>query len=82
MTAQVDIRIASLSFYVSEYMPRIMGFDVQLTNGSRSGDLRSKYKCKQETIHLEHVEVSQLSLKVDSMAERYQCYTGIRIQGL
>ena len=81
MASQGEIRLESISLYVSEYMPRIIGFGIELANGSKSSELKTKYRCKQEKIDLRDVQVSQFSLKVDSMTNRYQCYTGIWIVG-
>ena len=79
MTSQSDVRIASITLFVSEYLPRIHGFEVILSNGSRSGKTKTKYRCREVNLDLLEHDVSRVGLKVDSMMGKFQCYTGIRV---
>ena len=71
MLSQCDVCIASITIFVSEYLPRIHGFEIKLSNGSRSGETKTNYRCKEVTFDLLDYNISQVGLKVDSMMGKY-----------
>ena len=71
MLSQCDVCIASITIFVSEYLPRIHGFEIKLSNGSSSGETKTNYRCKEVTFDLLDYNISQVGLKVDSMMGKY-----------
>ena len=82
MLCNGPLRLARITFFVPEYLPRLHGFETMLTNGASSGAISSKYNCKAITVDLRYHEISKVSFKVDRMMSSFQCYTGVRLHAL